>query len=310
MIDQAATLRTMVRQRASGSMGYSYRSGDLPPYTIAITSGKGGVGKTSLAVNLSLLLVQDGRQVWLVDADFGLANADVLLGVLPAFTIREVLQGEVGLSEAWVDVVPGLKLLPAGSGFEDVANLDSEQIAFLIRRVKELAGGNDVVILDTAPGISESVVSVLSLADEVIVVTTPEPTALTDAYATMKVLFGRCSESNVTLVINCCESAAQAASLAESMDSICRKFLNRSFQRHEYLPSDRSMTIAVKSQKPVVTSARRSAVEPWLRKMAIRLNERIRASKAGSSVIKSDGGIVRREGFDNITYSAAGVSIG
>ncbi|MGQ9454263.1 MAG: AAA family ATPase [Armatimonadota bacterium] len=310
MIDQAATLRTMVRQRGSGSMDYGYCLGSLPPYTIAITSGKGGVGKTSLAVNLSLLLVQDGRQVWLVDADFGLANADVLLGVLPAFSIREVLHGEVRLSEAWVDVIPGLKLLPAGSGFEDVADLDSDQVTFLVRQVKELAGNNDVVVLDTAPGIHESVVSVLPLADEVIVVTTPEPTALTDAYATMKIMFARCSESDVTLVINCCESAAQAASLAESMDSICRKFLNRSFRRYEYLPSDRSMAMAVKIQKPVITSARRSAIEPWLRKMAIRLNERMSARRMRSSVINHDSEIACRDGFNNIICSAPGVSIG
>ncbi len=277
MIDQADALRSLVRDRV-----LRVDSVKRPPrvYTIAVTSGKGGVGKTSLAVNLSLLLARAGRQVRLVDADFGLSNAEVLLGVAPPHTLMDVVRGDVDIRDAWLDVAEGVKLLSSGSGLEEMANLDGAAVNGLLVEVLACASDGDVIVIDTAPGIDEPVVSLLGLADEVFIVTTPEPTSLTDAYAAMKVLVSRSPDVDVTLVANCCTSPAQASSVAEALDSICRRFLKRGFQRHEYLPSDAAVGRAVRAQKPLATAPGKSAVEPWLRRIAIRLEERIKSRAA------------------------------
>lgn len=282
MIDQASALRALVRDKTAHHS--ELESLDLPdrPYTLAVTSGKGGVGKTSLAVNLSLLLGRIGRRVWLVDADFGLANAEVLLGIAPDFSIADVLNGKVDLADAWCDVDNGVKLLSSGSGLEDVANIGGTEAVSLIRRVQERANPEDLVVVDIGPGIDGPVMPILTIADEVVVVTTPEPTALTDSYALMKILFGHSAESNVTLVINCCESPSQASSLASSLDSICRKFLNNSFRRYEYMPMDESVGASIRLQKPIVATFRRSRVEPWLRRFAFKVDERVRARQYGA----------------------------
>ncbi|MCX8052929.1 MAG: MinD/ParA family protein [Armatimonadetes bacterium] len=280
MIDQAYALRTLVRDRATCAEAEERRA---QVYTVAVTSGKGGVGKTSLAVNLSLLLARFGRRVRLVDADFGLSNAEVLLGVAPVHTLSDVLRGEVDIRSAWIDVPGGIKLLSSGSGLEEMANLDGPEGVRLMNQALSCALDGDVVVIDTAPGIDEPVVSLLALADEVMVVTTPEPTSITDAYAALKVLISRSPYADVTLVANCCTSPAQASSLAEALNSVCRRFLGRGFQRYEYLPSDAAVGRAVRSQKPVVTVPGKSAVEPWLRRIAIRLEERVRdwSSRSG-----------------------------
>ena len=280
MIDQAEALRTLVRDRVvcCGPI-------ERPPkvFTVAVTSGKGGVGKTSLAVNLSLLLARVGRCVRLVDADFGLSNAEVLLGVAPCYTMDDVLRGKVDVRDAWANVAGGVKLLSSGSGLEEIANVDGSVGVTLIENVLLSANDGDVIVIDTAPGINESVISLLAAADEAMVITTPEPTAITDAYAAIKVLISRSPEADITLVANCCASPAQAAAVANSLDSICRRFLKRSFQRYEYLPSDAAVGRAVRSQRPLVTDPGRSAIEPWLRKMAIKLEDRIRSTYASRS---------------------------
>ena len=287
MIDQADALRSLIRDRvvcADAPKALGERRPRV--YTVAVTSGKGGVGKTSLAVNLSLLLARVGRSVRLVDADFGLSNAEVLLGASPACTLSEVFRGDVDVRDAWVDVGRGVRLLSSGSGLEEMANLDGPSGVFLMEQVLRCASDGDVIVIDTAPGINESVVSLLGLADEVIVVTTPEPTSITDAYAAMKVLISRSPDADVTLVANCCANPAQAASVAEALDSICRRFLKRSFQRHEYLPSDAAVGRAIRAQRPLAIAQGRSAVEPWLRRIAIRLEERIR-EKSGQWTVNS-----------------------
>jgi len=280
MRDQAEALRMLVRDRVICS-GPIQRSPKV--YTVAVTSGKGGVGKTSVAVNLALLLARVGRQVRLVDADFGLSNAEVLLRINPSYTLDDVLQGRVDARDAWADAPGGIKLLSSGSGLEEMANIEGSCGAALLEHVLHSASDGDVIVIDTAPGINKSVLSLLAFADEVMVVTTPEPTSIADSYAAMKVLISHAAEADITLLANCCASPAQAGSVAKGLDSICHRFLNRSFQRYEYLPSDPAVSRAIRTQRPLVTSPGHSGVDPWLRKIAIRLEERIRA-RDGSRV--------------------------
>lgn len=274
MRDQAEALRLLVRDRVILS-----EPGRRAPrvYTVAVTSGKGGVGKTSIAVNLALLLSRAGRQVRLVDADFGLSNAEVLLGVNPRYTLDDVLEGRVDSRDAWDDAPGGIKLLSSGSGLEQMANIEGSCGAALLEHVVHSAFDGDVIVIDTAPGINSSVLSILSIADEVVMVTTPEPTSIADSYAAMKVLLSHCADADITLLANCCASPAQAQSVASGLDSICRRFLNRSFQRYEYLPHDSAVGRAIRAQKPLVSLPGHSGADPWLRKIAIRLEERIRA---------------------------------
>jgi flagellar biosynthesis protein FlhG len=273
MLDQAEALRELVRDRVM-----CCGSGLRPPklYTIAVTSGKGGVGKTSVAVNLALLLARSGRRVRLVDADFGLSNAEVLLGIAPKYTLNDVLRGKVDAFDAWSNGPEGLKLLSSGSGLEDMANLDGQAGVSLIDFVLRSAADGEIVVIDTSPGISESVSSILAFADEVMVVTTPEPTSITDSYAAMKVLVSKLPDAQITLVANCCSSPAQAGAVASGLKNVCERFLGRSFQRYEYLPSDGTVGWAIRTQRPLVISSPQCAVGPWLRKMAIKLEDRIR----------------------------------
>jgi flagellar biosynthesis protein FlhG len=273
MLDQAEALRTLVRDRLICRSASPRRP---RVYTIAVTSGKGGVGKTSISVNLALLLARGGRRVRIVDADFGLANAEVLLGVKPRYTLNDVLQGAVDVRDAWVEAPGGVSLLSSGSGLEEIANIDGSIGATLLDHVLGSVSDGEVVVVDTGPGIDDQVASLLALADEVMMVTTPEPTSVADTYAALKVLLSRSPAAEITLVANCCSSPAQASAVAAGIDSVCRRFLNAGFQRHEYLPLDAGVGWAVRMRKPLVLSSPRSAVVPWLRKTAIRLEERIR----------------------------------
>jgi len=273
MFDQAEALRALVRDRVMCARPYPE---PRRAYTIAVTSGKGGVGKTSIAVNLALMLSRAGRQVRLIDADFGLSNAEVLLGVAPRYTLHDVVRGRVDVRDAWADAPGGIKLLSSGSGLEEMANIEGAVGTGLIDYVLQSGSDGDVVVIDTAPGINDSVVSLLSFTDEVMIVTTPEPTSITDSYAAMKVLLTRSPDSDITLVANCCTSPSQATGVAKGLDSICMRFLNKSFQRYEYLPADAAVSQAIRAQRPLAISQAHSAIEPWLRKITIKLEDRIR----------------------------------
>lgn len=277
MIDQAEALRTLVKDK----LMCCQTNARMPRvYTVAVTSGKGGVGKTSLAVNLALLLSRSGQRVRLIDADMGLSNAEVLLGVSPRHTLQDVITGRVDISDAWVDVPEGIKLLSSGSGLEAMANIDGSTGAGMIEHVLQSVSDGEVIVIDTAPGIDQSIISMLTMVTEVMMITTPEPTSITDTYAAIKVLMSYKPDADITLVANCCNNPAQAASVARGLDSICNRFLNRGFQRYEYLPSDISVMRAIQSQRPLAVYCNHSAVSSWMRRLAIKLTERIRRNMA------------------------------
>jgi len=277
VIDQADALRSLVRDRTVFA-----RTQSRAPrtYTIAVTSGKGGVGKTSIAVNLAILLARAGRSVRLVDADFGLSNAEVLLGVTPPYTLEDVVRGRVDIADAWVTSVEGVKLLSSGSGLEAMANIDGTDTNEVMSAVIGSASDGDIVVVDTSPGIDDSVVSLLGLADEVLMVTTPEPTAITDTYAAIKVLMSTVPDPAITLIANCCSVPAQASAVADGLKSICMRFLNKSFERYEYVPYDPSVGRAIQRQRPLAVVSSHSPAASWLRRVAIKVSERARKHQA------------------------------
>ncbi len=166
------------------------RRDDMPygPRAIAVASGKGGVGKTSLSVNLALCLAKMGLKVTLFDADLGLANAEVLLGLFPSFSLYEVLYGDKTIEEITVQGPLGINVVSGGSGCLEMANLDHARRQRLLKMFNQFSGPDDIIIIDNGAGINKNVLGFVAAAGEVIIVVTPDPTSLTDAYALIKVL--------------------------------------------------------------------------------------------------------------------------
>jgi flagellar biosynthesis protein FlhG len=233
--DQAAGLRTAQRC-----------------WSLAVTSGKGGVGKTSLAVNLALALAKSGRRTCLIDGDLGLANVDVLLNLHPRHSLRDVVTKGMSLEEVVVRGPAGLEVIPAASGVEALANLSALRRQFLVSRLQQRPVPAGVTILDTGAGLSRTVLALALAADEVAVVTTPEPTALTDAYAMIKVLTQRRSGLPLRLVVNLAEHAAQAREVHGHVDRIARRFLGREVPLAGWVPRDACVERAVREQRPLM----------------------------------------------------------
>ena len=183
---------------ASGSVPMQHATGKV----VAITSGKGGVGKTFLSANLAAALTRFGLKVLVLDADLGLANLDVVLNLYPKFTLHDVFAGKVGLDDAIVKAPGGFSVLLAGSGLVEYSRLTPEVRADFMKLMSDIVPRFDVVLLDTGAGISDVVLFALSLASEILLVATPEPTSLTDAYATIKVLAAQQQRQQVRLIVN------------------------------------------------------------------------------------------------------------
>ncbi len=257
--DQAAGLRT----------GASRRS-----WSVAVTSGKGGVGKTSLAVNLALALAKAGERACLVDGDLGLANVDVLLNLHPRHSLQEVVTGGLSLDDVAVRGPAGLEVIPAASGVEALANLSAVSRRLLVDRLQKRSARPDITILDTAAGLSRTVLALTLAADEVLVVTTPEPTALTDAYAMIKVLTQRRPELPLRLTVNLVEQAAHAREVHGHVNRIVQRFLGREIALAGWIPRDACVERAVREQRPLMLYFPYARATEAIRGMADRLTRR------------------------------------
>ena len=229
-----------------------------PVRVIAVTSGKGGVGKTNVSVNLSAALAAAGERVLLMDADLGLANVDVLLGLSPEFDLQHVINGEKSLDDVVIPGPAGFQLIPASSGVEHMAELTALQQASLITAFSELKTPIDTLIVDTAAGISGSVVSFAKACQEVIVVVCDEPTSLTDAYALIKVMSTRHGVSRFQMLANMVKDENQGLLLYDKLLNTCDRFLNVGLGYLGAMPFDDQLRAAVKAQQPVVSAYPRS----------------------------------------------------
>lgn len=191
----------------------------------AVTSGKGGVGKTFVTANLAAALAQRGRRVLIVDVDFGLANLDVVLNLYPKLTLHDVLCGRCTIDKALVQTPSGFFVLPAGSGVAEHARLTSDMRDQFVALLSELAPRFDVVLLDTSAGLSDMVLFAVSLAQEVLLVVTPEPTSLTDAYAVIKVLGTRQRRKSIRMVVNQVTRGGEGLSITAQLQSVTDRFV-------------------------------------------------------------------------------------
>ncbi len=217
--------------------------------TITVTSGKGGVGKTNIVASLAVAFSKLGRKVLILDADLGLSNIDVLFGLAPRYTIEQVLNGEKRLDEVIVEGPHGIRILPASSGVQELTELDEFQRIRLIEEFDAIGAGIDVLLTDTGAGISSNVAFFCAASQEIVIVTAPEPTALTDAYALVKVLFTRYQEKGFRVLVNSARSETEARDVFRRLSRAAEKFLNISLDYLGYLPYDDAIRNAVINQK-------------------------------------------------------------
>jgi flagellar biosynthesis protein FlhG len=238
---------------------------------IAVSSGKGGVGKSNIAVNLAVALSQMNLKVCLLDADLGTANADVLCNLSPRRTIEHVVSGQCRLWEAMLLAPGGFRLIPGASGVANLADLGAAPRRALLQQLAALERVADVMIIDTGAGINTNVVTFAAAAHSTVVVTTPEPTAVTDAYAMIKTIFARAPQANVELVVNMAANEIEAERVFLRMDRVSRTFLNRKLTYAGWLPRDAVVVDAVRQRMPFVLLSPDSAATTSLRGLSRRL---------------------------------------
>jgi flagellar biosynthesis protein FlhG len=249
-------------------------TGSLPCRVIAVTSGKGGVGKTNVVANLAVVLARRGQRVIVLDADLGLANIDVLLGLNPAYSLLHVLRGERRMVEVAVPGPAGVQVIPAATGIEELTHLDSEERLLLLDQMDGLEGTFDVLLIDTAAGISSNVLYFNTAAHEIVVMVTPEPTALTDAYALMKVLATRHQLRHFLLLVNQAAGEGEARRTYAQIARVVERFLGVGLEYVGYIPFDDAVRRSVREQVPVVERAPASPVGHALGLLADRLIRR------------------------------------
>ncbi|WP_305790648.1 MinD/ParA family protein [Candidatus Endoriftia persephone] len=239
-----------------------------PVRVIAVTGGKGGVGKTNISVNLGVAMAEMGRRVMLLDADLGLANIDVMLGLHPEFDLSHVMRGERRLEEILVTGPHGMKVVPGASGVQKMAELSTAQHVGLINAFSELANDVDVLLIDTAAGISDQVVSFSRAAQEVVVVVCDEPASITDAYAIIKLLNREHGVSRFRVLANMVRTVQEGRDLYNKMCRVTDRYLDAMLSYMGSIPYDEQLRKAVKAQRPVVDGFPRSKAAQAFKNLA------------------------------------------
>ncbi len=251
--DQADTLRQMARsaKRPASATAGSAGAGGQGIRVLSVTSGKGGVGKSNVVANLAMALAQQGKKVLIVDADLGVGNLDVLLGLSPQYNLNNVLAGECSLIDIIVEVSPNIKLIPAGSGVQEYTSLGQHEKLKLLDELDMLEETFDVMIIDTEAGISDNVTYFTVAAQEIIVVVSPEPTSITDAYALIKLLATRYSEYHFKVLVNMARDSEDALEVFRKLANVAGRFLDISLDYLGCVVRDERLVEAVKKQKAV-----------------------------------------------------------
>ncbi len=249
-------------------------SGGPPPRVVAVTSGKGGVGKTNVVANLALALSRRGKEVIVIDADLGLANVDTLLGLHPRATLRHVLRGECSVADVLLDGPGGMRIVPASTGFEEMTALDPGQRLHLLEEIDGLEDAFDVLLIDTAAGISSNVTFFAVAAQETLVVISPEPTSLTDAYALIKVMSQRYAELEFGVLVNMTRSETEGRRAFAQLARVAERFLGVSLRYEGSIPFDGELREAVRRQQAVLELAPRTPASRAFEDLAGRLASR------------------------------------
>lgn len=267
MADQAETLREIMRTK-NGSADKSETR------VIAIASGKGGVGKTNIATNIAIAYANLGKRVVLMDADLGLANVNVVLGIIPKYNLYHVIRRQKTMREIILDTNYGIRIVAGASGFAKIANLDEEERNSFVEELSEL-GNADVVIIDTGAGVSSNVLSFIAAADEAIIVTTPEPTAITDAYGIIKIIATEIDNLSLglKLIVNRVSSVTEGKRVAERVVNIAGQFLNLKVDYLGYVYDDPDVHQSVLRQRPFLVGNPKSKASICVQHIVSRLEK-------------------------------------
>jgi flagellar biosynthesis protein FlhG len=281
-MDQAENLRRIMQQQNQEE--------HKAARVIAVTSGKGGVGKSSVSVNLAIQFTRMGKSVVILDADFGLANVEVMFGVIPKYNLSDLLYNGKEINEIICEGPEGIKFLSGGSGIANLANLDNEQVKRLITKMSELEKMADIVIIDTGAGINPSVMEFLLSSPETILVTTPEPTSVTDSYALLKALSMAegfdSKNTKIRMIANRVADEADGKNLYEKLSMVVSKFLDIDIEFLGVIPQDNYITKAIMKQKPVSIMYPNAPSAKHLEKIAAALEGNNQASSVQQHGIK------------------------
>ncbi|MGE5417135.1 MAG: MinD/ParA family protein [Acidobacteriota bacterium] len=293
MKDQAEKLRTMAKSlktkiEADMVKGFNHTR------VIVVTSGKGGVGKTNLALNLSIAMSQLGSRVILFDADMGLANVDIIMGLAPKYNLWHVIRKEKDIKDILLTGPKGLKIIPGGSGVSELANLSDADLKRVISELGKLDGDTEYMVIDTGAGISNSVLSFVLTADEIIVVTTPEPTSLTDAYGIIKTAASKEAGGKIFVIVNRVSTETEGILVGQKLKSVTQRFLGVEVEILGHVLEDRAVEEAVMRQEPFVVSFPSSSAAKNVNELASRLCD----ITGGNTVRRSQG---LKSFFKNLT---------
>ncbi|WP_136807876.1 MinD/ParA family protein [Desulfosediminicola flagellatus] len=266
--DQAKTLRALNTRKEKDTLPADT---DHVTHVYAITSGKGGVGKTAVTANLAYTLAKLGKRVLILDADLGLANIDVVFGLTPMYNLNHFFSGDQELESILVKGPLGIKILPAGSGLQNFIRLNSQQKMKLLDGLDSLHNSFDYVLIDTEAGISENVTYFNTAAQEILVVTTPEPTAITDAYALMKLLSTKFHEKHFNLVVNQIQNEDEALEVYKKLTMVANRYLDISIDYMGSVPNDRQMIDSIRKQKVIIDLYPNSKITAAFSEIAARI---------------------------------------
>lgn len=255
-MDQAQKLRDIIgitKRKSQSEDDATTKSDKHQAKVITISSGKGGVGKTNFTVNLAISLAKLGRRVSIIDADLGLANVDVILGIVPKFTLLDVVREDKSIEEIMVEGPYGIKVVSGGSGVKDLVDLTQEQIAKLIGGLEAMYDDSDYILIDTGAGISNAVISFLLAADDIVIVVTPDPTSITDAYALIKNI--KSTDKSIKVVVNRVETNKEGGEVFSKINMASKKFLGKELENLGYIYEDNNVKKSVRSQKPFILNS-------------------------------------------------------
>lgn len=257
---------------------------------IAVTSGKGGVGKSNLSVGLAIGFARRGLKTCLLDADLGMANADVLCGISPEHTLESVVRGARRLSEVVVPAPGGFFLIPGASGVGRIANLQVAEQRRLVEQLRLLERTVDMVVIDTGAGVGSGVMTFAAAAGVTLVAVTPEPTSMTDAYGAIKVLAAEVPDTRIRLVVNMASSPAEAREVHDRIDRVSRRFLGKGVEFAGAIPLDPNLPQAVRRQQPLAVLHPQSPAAVAVDGIAAMLAGQVDPGGRGASASPEEGG--------------------
>ncbi|GMO51687.1 MAG: MinD/ParA family protein [Termitinemataceae bacterium] len=274
MEDQAEKLREMMKKEgAATNLGAKNREGKKTRI-ITVASGKGGVGKTNMSVNMALAYARLGKKVIVMDADLGLANVNIMLNVLPKYTLYQVIRKQKTMKEITIETEYGISVIPGASGFSKIANLNEDERQNFIDELNTLTTA-DIIIIDTSAGVSSNVLDFIAAADDAVIITTPEPTAITDAYGIIKIISTEIDSLNMglKLIVNRVHKVSDAKKVADKMTSIVNQFLNIKLEYLGFVFDDPAVSQAVLRQKPFMVESPRSRAAQCVQHIVGRLEK-------------------------------------